>query len=193
MFSFPLLYFFRDLFRESLFLRRMWPLTLSWRRSLRYRKQPPEVLVEKTFPYKVHKIHRKTHVPESLLLKSCRPRPRPATFFKKKLWHRCFPVNFLKFLRTPFLQNTSGRLFPDRDFRHEKVKHPLRGWSRNAATSKIERFVIILPIFPHLNDYKVYSETYSEPCQTFKKKNYKEKLIWKFQKKVLKKKRVLSS
>ena len=25
-------------------------------------------------------------------------------------WHRCFPVNFAKFLRTPFLQNTSGRL-----------------------------------------------------------------------------------
>ena len=24
--------------------------------------------------------------------------------------HRCFPVNFAKFLRTPFLQNTSGRL-----------------------------------------------------------------------------------
>ena len=26
------------------------------------------------------------------------------------LWHSCFPVNFAKFLRTPFLQNTSGRL-----------------------------------------------------------------------------------
>ena len=25
-------------------------------------------------------------------------------------WHRCFPVNFAKFLRTPLLQNTSGRL-----------------------------------------------------------------------------------
>ena len=35
---------------------------------------------------------------------------RPATLLKKKLWHRCFPVNFAKFLRTPFLQNTSGRL-----------------------------------------------------------------------------------
>ena len=31
-------------------------------------------------------------------------------FIKKRLWHRCFPVNFAKFLRTPFLQNTSGRL-----------------------------------------------------------------------------------
>ena len=34
----------------------------------------------------------------------------PATLLKKRLWHRCFPVNFVKFLRTPFLQNTSGRL-----------------------------------------------------------------------------------
>ena len=25
-------------------------------------------------------------------------------------WHRYFPVNFAKFLRTPFLQNTSGQL-----------------------------------------------------------------------------------
>ena len=27
---------------------------------------------------------------------------RPATLLKKNLWHRCFPVNFAKFLRTPF-------------------------------------------------------------------------------------------
>ena len=31
----------------------------------------------------------------------------PATLIKKSLWHRCFPVNFAKFLRTSFLQNTS--------------------------------------------------------------------------------------
>ena len=28
---------------------------------------------------------------------------RPSTLLKKRLWHRCFPVNFVKFLRTPFL------------------------------------------------------------------------------------------
>ena len=28
---------------------------------------------------------------------------RPATLFKKKLWHRCFTANFTKFLRAPFL------------------------------------------------------------------------------------------
>ena len=27
----------------------------------------------------------------------------------KRLWHRCFPVNFAKFLKTPILKNTSGR------------------------------------------------------------------------------------
>ena len=27
---------------------------------------------------------------------------RPATLLKKKLWHKCFPMNFVKFLRTPF-------------------------------------------------------------------------------------------
>ena len=35
---------------------------------------------------------------------------RSATLLKKRLWHRYFLVNSAKFLRTPFLQNTSGRL-----------------------------------------------------------------------------------
>ena len=37
----------------------------------------------------------------------CKKRPQPATFIKKRLWHRCFPVNFAKFLRTLF-GRTSG-------------------------------------------------------------------------------------
>ena len=32
---------------------------------------------------------------------------RPAALLKKRPWHRCFLVNFEKFLRTPLLQNTS--------------------------------------------------------------------------------------
>ena len=28
---------------------------------------------------------------------------RPATLLKNRLWHRCFPVNFAKFLRRPFI------------------------------------------------------------------------------------------
>ena len=33
-----------------------------------------------------------------------------ATLSRKRLWHGCFPVNFPKFLRIPFLKNISGRL-----------------------------------------------------------------------------------
>ena len=35
--------------------------------------------------------------------KRCSCRLRPGTSFKKTLWHRCFPLNFAKFLRTSFL------------------------------------------------------------------------------------------
>ena len=30
---------------------------------------------------------------------------RPVTLLKKRIWHRCFSVNFAKFLRTPILKN----------------------------------------------------------------------------------------
>ena len=34
-----------------------------------------------------------------------------AILLKTRLWHRCFPVNFTKFLITTFSQNTSGGCF----------------------------------------------------------------------------------
>ena len=52
---------------------------------------------------------------------------RPPTLWKKGLWHRCFPVNFAKFLRTVFRQNTSRRLLlstADCPFRRPKEKRP---------------------------------------------------------------------
>ena len=39
-------------------------------------------------------MHRKIHRKNEGL--------NPATLLKKRLWHRCFPVNFKKFLRTAF-------------------------------------------------------------------------------------------
>ena len=45
-------------------------------------------------------------VPESLFHKVAGL--RTATLLKQRFWHRCFQVNFLKFLRVPFQQNTSG-------------------------------------------------------------------------------------
>ena len=40
------------------------------------------------------------HLCQSLFFKK-RCRPRPAALLKKRLWHRYFPVNIAKFLRTP--------------------------------------------------------------------------------------------
>ena len=45
------------------------------------------------------------HFSRSVFCEKC-----PATLFQKRLWRSCFPVNFVKFLRTQFLQNTSGEL-----------------------------------------------------------------------------------
>ena len=47
------------------------------------------------------KIRRKIPVPESLFDKTADL--RHATLLKKRRWNRCFPVNFEKFLRAPFL------------------------------------------------------------------------------------------
>ena len=35
---------------------------------------------------------------------------RPATLLKKRLWHKCFPMNIAKILRTPILKNICERL-----------------------------------------------------------------------------------
>ena len=87
------------------------------------RKQPQAVFCKKSCFYKFRKIYRKTPVPESqpatLLKRKLWHRCfcvnfakllRACNFVKKGPWHRCFPMNFAKFLRTPFLQNTSGQL-----------------------------------------------------------------------------------
>ena len=53
------------------------------------------------------------------------PRPRATTLLKKSLWHRHFPMNFAKFIRTPFLQNTSGRLLLTfKRLKNGKFEHP---------------------------------------------------------------------
>ena len=56
---------------------------------------------------------------------------RPATLLKKRLWHRCFSVNFLEFLRTPFLWNTSGGCFCLNIFNTKLDYICLIGWSNS--------------------------------------------------------------
>ena len=57
---------------------------------------------------KFRKIHRKALVSQSLSWQICKP--QTCNFIRKRLQHKCFLVNFAKFLITLFLQNTSGQL-----------------------------------------------------------------------------------
>ena len=40
----------------------------------------------------------------------------PAALLKKRLWHRCFSIHFVKLSRTSFSPNTSGRLLQNKHF-----------------------------------------------------------------------------
>ena len=46
-----------------------------------------------------------------------------------RLWHRCFPVKFVKFLRTPFLHNTFSGWFWIDDKRCQRQRH----WHRSVV------------------------------------------------------------
>ena len=43
------------------------------------------------------------HLCQSLFFNKVSGHLGPETLFKERLWHRCFPLNFVKFPRTPFL------------------------------------------------------------------------------------------
>ena len=75
--------------------------------SQKGQKQPPELFYKKGVVRNFAKCTGK-HLCQSHFLNKVGS--RPATLLKQRLCHRCFPVNFAKFLRTFFLQNTSGRL-----------------------------------------------------------------------------------
>ena len=72
-------------------------------------KQPSEVFCRKRSFLKFRKFHWKISVLESIFnktagLKAC-------NFIKKRLQHRCFPLKFAKFLRTPILKNICDACF----------------------------------------------------------------------------------
>ena len=81
-------------------------ILLVWRNGF-CQKHPPYVFCRNKCFRNFPKFKQEnTYAWDPLLIKS----QVPATLIKKSLWYRCFPVNFGKFLGTPFLQNTSRRL-----------------------------------------------------------------------------------
>ena len=68
---------------------------------LKYRSSSPEVFYKKGVLRNFAKLTGK-HLCQGLFFNKVAGL-RPATLLKRRLWHRCFLVNFLKFLRTTFL------------------------------------------------------------------------------------------
>ena len=81
-------------------------LISRFRFSWSVQKQPPEGSYKKGFIKNLAKFTGKHLVAESFLNKVAGL--RLSTLLRKRLWHRCFSVNFAKFLRVSILQNTSG-------------------------------------------------------------------------------------
>ena len=57
------------------------------------------VLVKNASDTKLTQANNHSH---AIITKSSNKQFRAATLLKKRLWHRCFPVNFVEFVRTTF-------------------------------------------------------------------------------------------
>ena len=73
-----------------------------------YKSNGPEVFCKKVFLKILQNSQENPCVRVSFLIKLQAPL---ATLLKKRLWHRCFPVNFAKFLRTLFFAEHLRWLF----------------------------------------------------------------------------------
>ena len=85
-------------------------LTCNEVRDVKLRSSCPEVFHKKAVLRNFAKFTGK-YLCQRLFFNTVAGQARPATLIKKSLWHRCFPVNFAKFLRTPFLQKSSSGCF----------------------------------------------------------------------------------
>ena len=73
------------------------------------RSSRPEVFLKKVF----------LEISQNLQENICARVSFLATLLKKRLWHRCFPVNIAKFLRPPFLTEHLRWLFLSNPFKQE--------------------------------------------------------------------------
>ena len=120
---------FWEIFRLSCFWRKLtndwfWRVHIS---DWLYQKQPPEMLYKKSYSWKFHNIHKKTPASEPLY-------DNIAGFVKKRLQHKCFPVNTVKFLRTLILNNICERLLLY--LREDRRTNELRRYSQLSFIKK---------------------------------------------------------
>ena len=99
------------------------------------RSSRPEVFCKKNVLRNLTKFTRK-HLCQSFSFQ----RIKPATLFKKRLWHRCFPVNFAK-----LPQNTSGGCFCNE----------ICLWDRWNPSIKMKMVLFLTRVFLITNSFKV--------------------------------------
>ena len=107
-------------------------------------KEPPEVFYKRSVLKNFAKFTGK-YLCQSLFFNKVAGL-RPATLLKKRLWHRCFPVNFAKFLGTPFLQNTSGQM----------LLTDVRQYGSVTGTFRYSKIVFILSIIMFIDFYQCF-------------------------------------
>ena len=110
---------------------------------------------------------------------------KSANLLKRRLWHSCFIVNFASFLRTPILQNTSGRLLvlnthlylnivlkfhvylphyrhTGKTGRHGEEAYPPRSFNQSASTRRAQLSVtakVVRPTDPLNHNVKTWVNT----------------------------------
>ena len=107
-----------------------WKVKIKIHKNTAIRRQPPEVFNKKGF----------LKISQNSLENAC---ARASFLKKRRLWHKCFPVNFAKFLRIPFLQNTSGGLRGLLNLLHNFDL----SWFLSLVSFRHEKIIIITDLF----------------------------------------------
>ena len=104
MYSFNLAKFSISTCKRVIFLTKKWGLLQVFQllHFFTFRSSRPEIFCKKGVLRNFAKFTRK-HLCESLFFNNVAYLSLQL-YLKKRLWHRCFPVNCAKFLRTPFLR-----------------------------------------------------------------------------------------
>ena len=106
----------------------------------------------------------------------CQSLLKAETLLKNRLWHRCFPVNFAIFLRTLFLQTTSGRLllhfivfmnFSVNSYQHVHAKTS-HVWKSRKVMMTNSSGITIVHLTWHISDFPLHVVSRLKPFLSHK-------------------------
>ena len=132
--------------------------------------------MQNRYSERFRKIHRKAPEPDSVFNEFAGL--QPAAILRKRPRSRCFPVNFVWFLRTSFLQNSSGRLLLTLEV-HKVDKNIFKDFNRYIKVILIEAiFVILCQLWKWFCMFENnHSERLTKP-QKFARKKYEAEFYY---------------